>query len=153
MSRAKFTPGPWNNKYGNFIYTQNKGLIATCRPFNGSADQLEIAFANARLMAAAPEMYALVEMIDPNHPILAKIRGDNNSMLAPRSEIVKPLANDDHLHNRSDDELVNDLKRYKAAAKKASTYADTFYYHQQIANIYSVLGYRAALQYIEEHRE
>lgn len=63
---AKHTPGPWTRKFGQDVY-QGSGpfdalrLIATGTPTNGSPDELAEAFANARLIAAAPE---LLEALD-----------------------------------------------------------------------------------------
>lgn len=66
----KHTPGPWTRGFGNHVYTgtseHDKGpLIATCMPLNGTKEELETAFANARLIAAAPDMMnALQEIHD-----------------------------------------------------------------------------------------
>lgn len=61
------TPGPWTRGWGNFVYRDDGGvkdgrsLIATCVPLNGTAEELQTAFANATLIAAAPDMLAALE--------------------------------------------------------------------------------------------
>jgi len=94
---SKHTPGPWNNKDGLYItdiYTKDSVLVASAGstlrvPSNiNNAHERE---ANARLIAAAPEMYTAVKNLaecmknepDGFHPawieqinrILAKIDG------------------------------------------------------------------------------
>ena len=59
----KFTPGPWNRGYGNFIYqgkryveSKSQQHIATFHPPNGTKEELEVAFANTRLAASSPDL-------------------------------------------------------------------------------------------------
>lgn len=65
-SKIKHTPGPWTRGYGNYVYVGNRPsehgpLVATCYPLNGSLEELEQAFANAQLIAAAPALLAACE--------------------------------------------------------------------------------------------
>lgn len=65
-SETKHTLGPWTRGYGNYVYQGEKPfehgpLIATCYPLNGSAKELEEAFANAQLVAAAPALLTALE--------------------------------------------------------------------------------------------
>jgi hypothetical protein len=65
----KHTPGPWTRGYGNYVYRDDvgqkdgKSLIATCMPLNVTRAELETAFANARLIAAAPELLAALQWL------------------------------------------------------------------------------------------
>ena len=67
MGDAKHTPGPWARGWGNFVYREDgsvkdgQSLIATCVPLNGTAEKLQTAFANATLIAAAPDLLAALE--------------------------------------------------------------------------------------------
>ena len=55
------TPGPWTRKFGSNVY-QGCGhstagrLICVTEPTNGTAEDLEEAWANANLIAAAPDL-------------------------------------------------------------------------------------------------
>ena len=87
-----WTEGPWNRGYGNEVYQgehYREGrarLVAICYPTNGTAEQHKEIFANARLIAAAPEMFRLLASIisrinysspetDEAFALLAKVRG------------------------------------------------------------------------------
>lgn len=65
---ATHTPGPWTRKFGQHIY-QGKGpfdtqrLIATGMPTNGTREELDVAFANAKLIAAAPDLLGALKSI------------------------------------------------------------------------------------------
>lgn len=63
MNKQTHTPGPWNRGYGNYVYrgSTQESLIATCMPRNGTLEELETAFANARLIAAAPDMLTALQ--------------------------------------------------------------------------------------------
>lgn len=58
---AKHTPGPWTNTHGE-ITGPNRSPVAACRRGRGihSIDS-EVFFANARLIAAAPDMLAALQ--------------------------------------------------------------------------------------------
>lgn len=69
MSGGKFTPGPWESGYGEFdgwyigVFLPREGnakprTICRIAPLNNIDEQDE---ANARLIAAAPEMFELLE--------------------------------------------------------------------------------------------
>lgn len=70
------TPGPWNRGYGNHVYrgaalAPGQQLIAVCQPINGWQDQLDEGFANARLIAAAPELLEVMKraiLLSKEHP-------------------------------------------------------------------------------------
>lgn len=67
MTKPKYTPGPWSNSGLNgtnyFIDTQDDrtgGLVSICQvPYDNGED----AVANARLIAAAPEMLAALKEV------------------------------------------------------------------------------------------
>ncbi len=65
MPEPKFTPGPWEtgivDRENNFweIEGPNGEHIAQCHFCGGNLSETE--FANARLIAAAPEMYELLQ--------------------------------------------------------------------------------------------
>ena len=65
------TPGPWSRKFGNYVYagTHEQAVrgeaprVAVCDPLNGTREELDRAFANAALIAAAPELLASLKAI------------------------------------------------------------------------------------------
>lgn len=63
MSDTKFTPGPWKwdgDHIARFdVYQDERGIIATLDPWG----HLEETKANARLMAAAPELYESLKLL------------------------------------------------------------------------------------------
>ena len=86
----KFTPGPWHfgiGKAEEIIYNQKGWAVANATVLHGRADAEECK-ANARLIAAAPEMYAALrkaerlawevgcETVDGVNTILEDERGD-----------------------------------------------------------------------------
>lgn len=68
---SKHTPGPWTRSYTNYIYqgkdTASKGkLVAICEPTTRTQEDWDQVFANARLIAAAPELYRLLDYMVNN---------------------------------------------------------------------------------------
>ncbi len=69
---SKHTPGPWTRGWGNFVYqgaefnpSQMTRLIATCEPSSRTQKDWDQVFANARLIAAAPDLLeALIDMAE-----------------------------------------------------------------------------------------
>jgi hypothetical protein len=61
------TPGPWHRSFGNHVYTDRGSLIATCTPLNGDRDTLQEVFANAKLIAAAPDLLRALQHILSAH--------------------------------------------------------------------------------------
>jgi hypothetical protein len=66
----KHTPGPWNRGYGNHIYqgarhdpTNPGRLVAICEPSTRTQEDWEEVWANARLIAAAPELLEELEAL------------------------------------------------------------------------------------------
>lgn len=62
------TPGPWNRGYGNFVYKGEKcapgqRLIAVCEATDKSRKDWDEVFANAALIAAAPELLERLEAV------------------------------------------------------------------------------------------
>ncbi|APC46574.1 hypothetical protein [Alteromonas phage PB15] len=99
MSEAKFTKGPWY-VYNNDVYLEivsDKGAICdTCmsgHEFDGG-DCLEgkSAKANAHLIAAAPEMYAMLQSIDDLFGLLDEHTHPNIELDCQQHEIRKLLA-------------------------------------------------------------
>lgn len=90
MSQTKFTKGPWK-VYGDWMIIDSNGrLIAQFEPLNDELSNGNTAesFANAYLIAAAPEMYEMLERVaqtalpetgalfDEVQRLLAKARGE-----------------------------------------------------------------------------
>lgn len=65
MSATKFTPGPWVKRGKGTIETGNGGDIASVLDgrFSETVDR-ETQEANAHLIAAAPDLYAVVSMLE-----------------------------------------------------------------------------------------
>lgn len=61
----KHTPGPWHAENSSVIDSQDQ-IVVTC--FRGSVNRYDHAedYATARLIAAAPAMYALLAMMSKN---------------------------------------------------------------------------------------
>ncbi len=83
---AEFTPGPWEQgtKLSRQVYAEDAVLVATS---NGYGQEEHISIANARLIAAAPDLYSALDVICSEfanaHPLivegkaaLAKARGE-----------------------------------------------------------------------------
>lgn len=65
---AKFTPGPWatTTRQGSWdwvVYQVTDPNIEICQPFHDDTEENEIGEANARLIAAAPDMLAALREI------------------------------------------------------------------------------------------
>jgi hypothetical protein len=82
MSKTEFTPGPWINQKSAsasnsyFIMSKAKGLDGVNRPCDVACvsmggDEIEMA-ANAALITAAPEMYAVIEALEKAIHLWAK---------------------------------------------------------------------------------
>ncbi len=54
----KYTPGPWNREM-NYIFDEHNRGIATCYNMSGSGE------ANARLIAAAPDLLEALKILHP----------------------------------------------------------------------------------------
>lgn len=89
MSKHKHTPGPWISTDSRAVITDwpKVGFLTTvadCRIGGGTRDEQE---ANARLIAAAPDMYfftklvAAIPILDPNAPGSAPIFGVNGQYI------------------------------------------------------------------------
>lgn len=62
---SKHTPGPWLAR-GRYIGVKNHAsFIAECRDQNGNWSNTEFSEANARLIAASPEMLAYLYKLVP----------------------------------------------------------------------------------------
>jgi hypothetical protein len=81
---AKHTPGPWVVVMSDLIKARNGDFVADCEatpPHLRPAPPTEEAKANARLIAAAPDMLAALESaytslfaaIGPAHPITCQV--------------------------------------------------------------------------------
>lgn len=63
MTDAKHTPGPWSitTRQGSWdwvVFQQADPNIEICQPFHDDTEENETGEANARLISAAPELYA-----------------------------------------------------------------------------------------------
>ena len=88
MSEAKFTKSPWRVNGDWMIVDSTDRLIAQFEPLNDelSNGNTKESFANAALIAAAPEMYGVLSALLPQlagspaalkvNRILAKARGE-----------------------------------------------------------------------------
>ncbi len=65
MNKQRFTPGPWRTGAGDFptIYDRNHDKVAHClmRPEDESGDGQLTRLANAKLVAAAPDLLAAAQ--------------------------------------------------------------------------------------------
>ncbi|CAM0014510.1 hypothetical protein VPHK367G1_0075 [Vibrio phage K367 g1] len=89
MSKAKFAKGPWVVKDGVVVCTnRSDSYTRVAYAYSGHAiPYTEEVLNNAHLIAAAPEMYELLEFISENpsetnvieiRKLLAKARGEQN---------------------------------------------------------------------------
>lgn len=75
MQEAKHTPGPWVAN-GRYIGTPNhKSFIAECKDQNGNWTNEPMAVANARLIAAAPELLEALQAIERHHVEQNRLKG------------------------------------------------------------------------------
>ena len=88
MSEDKFTSGPWNNPEGGNL----RGAVVAkdgevvCDPSCAGRHE-DDAEANARLIASAPEMYYILDIIDTYHAI----KGVNNRWERTISKLLKKV--------------------------------------------------------------
>ena len=59
MSESKHTQGPWETKQSTFVHSKRGEFVADCS-YPAASDQSEFS-ANARLIAAAPELLEALE--------------------------------------------------------------------------------------------
>ena len=92
MSEDKFTPGPWSApSKGNLrgaVVAKDGEMV--CDP-SGAGRHEDEAEANARLIAAAPEMYYILDIIDTYHDI----KGVNNRWERTISKLLKKVRGDE----------------------------------------------------------
>ena len=88
MSEDKFTPGPWSapdkGKLRGAVVAKDGEIV--CDPSDAGRYEDE-AEANARLIAAAPEMYYILDIIDTYHAI----KGVNNRWERTISKLLKKV--------------------------------------------------------------
>lgn len=67
---SKHTPGPWTRGHGNHVYQgkrhdpcTNQRLIAICEPGSRTQADWDQVWANAQLIAAAPELLSELETL------------------------------------------------------------------------------------------
>ena len=88
MSEDKFTPGPWNGpewgKLGGAVVAKDGEVVCDPSVAGRHEDEAE---ANARLIAAAPEMYYILDIIDTYHAI----KGVNNRWERTISKLLKKV--------------------------------------------------------------
>lgn len=85
MTEPKFTRGPWrwdkSREYGYARLESDDCVVLEPGGMNDGDSPItwmgeEMTEADAALIVAAPELYAELERIDPNNPVLAKARGE-----------------------------------------------------------------------------
>ena len=86
MSEDKFTPGPWSAPdKGNLrgaVVAKDGEMV--CDP-SGAGRYEDEMDANARLIAAAPEMYELLVLLENYYAV----RGESNSVTKTISQVLK----------------------------------------------------------------
>lgn len=86
MSIDKFTPGPWSapdkGKLRGAVVAKDGEMV--CDP-SGAGRYEDEMDANARLIAAAPEMYELLAMLDNYYAVM----GESNSVTKTISQVLK----------------------------------------------------------------
>lgn len=100
MEKTEFTPGPWQVRRGSYCEVedaQGKRIARTVLQWeqgygwiqHGAIDRdNKTRLANTRLIAAAPEMYGLLDMIQT----FLEVSGDENTRIAFLTQIRKVLA-------------------------------------------------------------
>ena len=77
MNKQRFTPGPWRTGAGDFatIYDRNHDKVAHClmRPEDESGDGQLTRLANAKLVAAAPDLMDALQYAVGKVPELASV--------------------------------------------------------------------------------
>lgn len=86
QAKAAHTPGPWNAIGGNVW--DSRAIVATGSWEHRSESERE---ANARLIAAAPEMLAALRLILASGPLANGMR-DDGAMDQAREAVAKALA-------------------------------------------------------------
>ena len=88
MSDDKFTPGPWSvakkDKLRGAVVAKDGEMVCDQ---TGAGRYEDEADANARLIAAAPEMYYILDIIDTYHAI----KGVNNRLERTISKLMKKV--------------------------------------------------------------
>ena len=88
MSEDKFTPGPWSapdkGKLRGAVVAKDGEMV--CDP-SGAGRHEDEAEANARLIASAPEMYYILDIIDTYHAV----KGVNNRWERTISKLLKKV--------------------------------------------------------------
>ena len=88
MSEDKFTPPPWSapdkGRLRGAVVAKDGEMV--CDP-SGAGRHEDEAEANARLIAAAPEMYYILDIIDTYHAI----KGVNNRWERTISKLLKKV--------------------------------------------------------------
>lgn len=79
-TRATFTPGPWTTEEDKIIAVGIQSVVAVVDIYDRDAP-IEEQNANARLMAAAPDLYrALVEMMREYEPVGMNLRPEEDDV-------------------------------------------------------------------------
>ena len=82
---AAFTPGPWRAGGSLAVWQEAGGVVAQCYWVSGAIG-VDVAEANARLISAAPEMYAALLLTEEANE--ARGRGDASRAMALHSEAL-----------------------------------------------------------------
>lgn len=94
---SKPTPGPWTRGWGNFVYqgegfnARNTGRhIATCEPSSRTQKDWDQVFANARLIAAAPDLLeALQTLTSMAESFAGELHAKHPDVVTARAAIAK----------------------------------------------------------------
>ena len=93
---SKHTPGPWTRSYSNYIYqgkdTASKGrLVAICEPTTRTQEDWDQVFANARLMAAAPELLEALELVQSSYCLQINSQQETPEMKKARTMVGQAI--------------------------------------------------------------